>query len=147
MSNNTKKNKEVAGFIEQDGKYAVFVGNEFHFVFVPERHAKELIDKAKREEAEKNGEVEKKPQQVIFRGFPPEMTIKAENGFIRGKTYDGNTILIYTGHDIALSPIYKANTWLYIVSHGIYALDKCAAIRFRSGILRSLFVASRLQSK
>lgn len=46
-----RKNQEIEGFLEQDGKYAVFTGNKHDFTFIPERYANDAIDKNEKTQA------------------------------------------------------------------------------------------------
>ena len=148
---NKDNNQEVSGYIEQDGRYAVFTGNKFHFTFIPEKDANKLLDEIEKEEATVAGKLDeyyKKQSNVgisgLYFGIQPDMILKAENGFIKGTTYNGEDILIYTGGDMALAPIRYLNTWLYIVGHST-RIDECNAIKFNSGILKSLFYAGSLK--
>lgn len=133
----------IVGYIEQNNRFVTFFGEDHHFIFIPERHANIHALQNERLLYSNSGK-----NNGITVGRPVEVLIKADNGFVKGSTIDGRTILIYTGGDIELNPVSYINTWLYIVSDNqCMELDFCDAIGFESGILKSLFYQSAIQIK
>ena len=134
-----QQNQEIVGFIEQDEHYAVFTEYEHHFTFIPEIHANHL-----------HGDIKTKSQVSLllnsfYQHVYQEMTLKAQNRFLKGQLYKGKSVLIYMRRDLKLSPIRHLNTWLYIVSKGVYDIDGCDGIRFKSDILTSLFFQNSVE--
>lgn len=44
-----------------------------------------------------------------------ELRLKADNGFAKGKSQNGNDVFIITRDDLELDSVRHLNTWLYIV--------------------------------
>lgn len=106
----------ISGTIEQQGVSASFIYSDNKFIFLPGKHAFNPVNQG---------------------------VIKQENGFIKGTTHKGNCILIYSPDDIELRPTFTLDTWLYIIFNRRYE-DKCSSIRFKSGVLKSLFIQRSL---
>ncbi len=106
----------ITGTIEQPGVSASFICSDHKFIFLPGEHEFNPINCG---------------------------VLKQENGFIRGTTHQGNCILIYSPDDIELRPTFTLDTWIYIIFNGDYK-DKCSSIRFKSGVLKSLFIQRSL---
>lgn len=73
--------------------------------------------------------------------------IKAQDGFIEGKTSDEKKILIFTKGDMNIAKTRELYTWLYIIAtNKAQALCEYDGIRFENGALKSLFYRSSLNN-
>lgn len=127
MDNNSE-DKEIVGYIEQDGIKITFVGRNYRFIFVPEKDA----------------DINNSQINGLYIGNNNK-TLKTDHGFIKGTTVSGESILIYAQNDLELKPYRCLNTWLYIVSENRFILDTYDVIRFDSGVLKSLFLSNSLR--
>lgn len=108
----------VNGFIKQDTHYVAFVGKGHRFCFLP----------GKDDVLHDNTDM----------GVPICVKIKSINGFITGETFEGNTILLYTGGDIELCPYCYAYVRLFIMARDKNSLEEFDEIEFKGGTLQEM---------
>lgn len=116
------ENRRIAGNIIQGNIVVSFVGEDHNFTFV-------------------RADMKSCPVCCCI-------TLKAENGFIEGRTDENKKVLIFTHDDLVIWKTKKLSTWLYIVaSDAKQQLSECDGIQFAGGALKSLFYRSSLQVK